>query len=359
MPLESQDLLKNQQELLPIEKEIGNDVTEALLTTGNLTHVIGGATNTYPQAWIDDTGRQVPKAVVISKAGITVAQAGTPLYKEIDNFSTFPTGNYNLTIGNRFSVNAGGGGILLESPGRIEILSETGIIKIGGFQIVQGADDIQINGTKNVSIVSENLNLTSPTQVLVNSNLGVCNNLLVQGGTYINGELVVNHITAPSEIQQTICGFTSQGAYGFLKQGALFSVEEINGTIDTCSFGCLCVCGGSLRFKIASNSGIAVELTPHAHEFPNLPLTLTNSSIDTREAATGFNSLAITGATGLQNGPKVSMPSYTPLAQVYTDSSRKTSVVPTDGSVGTTGKDTKCITLPITDASGLKIQTTV
>ena len=360
MGLESADLVKTQQSLTPIEKEIGESVDEILLTTNNLTHVIGSERNNLPQGWIGDTGRMVPKAVVVTEGGVTVAQAGTPLYQEKDNFSTFPVGSYNLVINNRFTVNAGGGGILLESPGRIEILSETGVVKVGAYQLVQGAEDVQITGTKNVSIVSENLNLTSPTQVLVNSNLGVCSNLLVQGGAYINGDVVVNHITAPMEVQQTICGFTEGGAYGFLRQGGIFSVEEITGTLDTLTLGCFCVCAGSLKLKIANTSGVLVELTPHSHEFPNIPLTLTGGHSDTRKAATTFNSTSVVGAPGLANGPKSSMPSYTPLSQAYTDSSTKTSVVPTDGSVPSSGLQTKSISTPIKDPkTGSYITTTL
>jgi len=40
-------------------------------------------------------------------------------------------------------------------------------------------------------------------QVLVDSHLGVNNNLNVKGGAYIEGELYCHHITTPGEIQTT------------------------------------------------------------------------------------------------------------------------------------------------------------
>lgn len=264
-------ITETQKELMPIESNLGDGGSMNINVARNARLVVGATVNNNPQATVDMKGRQVPSAVVVSGDGITTAVAGAPEVNEVDNFSMFPCGTYTIEIGNMFNVKVGGGGINLITSGSVNIVTDT-VLKLGSLQTIVGGDDVVIKGDKNVSIESSNLNFTSDNQIVLNSNVGVNNNVLIKGGTYVDGELCVNHITAPREIQQTLIGFTKEGARGFLRSGdkitgklKIFGIEQNDATV-TATF--------PFEITLDQQSDLAVELTPHGHEFPNIPLTL-------------------------------------------------------------------------------------
>ena len=56
--------------------------------------------------------------------------------------------------------------------------------------------------SKRIDIAAEMLTLRNKhsRQVLVDSNLGVSQNVVIQGGAHVEGELSVHHVSAPVEI---------------------------------------------------------------------------------------------------------------------------------------------------------------
>jgi hypothetical protein len=243
----------------------------------------------------------------------------------------FPCGTYTLEIGNLFNVKVGGGGINLITSGSINIATDT-VLKLGSLQTVIGGDDVVIKGGKNVSIDSSNLNLTSDSQIILNGNVGVNSNLLIKGGGYIDGELCINHITAPREIQQTLIGFTKEGAKGFLRSGnkitgniKIFNIEQYN-TLVTAIF--------PFEITLDQQQDLAVELTPHGHEFPNIPLTLSEGKPSAgvsaqggvREAAGVMNSTTPAAASGINNTNKYPKTNTDPMAFLSNDSSKNANV---------------------------------
>ncbi|NBP02360.1 MAG: hypothetical protein EBU90_20035 [Proteobacteria bacterium] len=309
-------IAETQTKLNDIERLMGEGGNWIENIARNKRVIVGAAVNNHPQAILNPIGRQVPSAVSVDENGITTKTAGIPEINEVDNASVFPCGNYNIEVGNRFSVKSGGGGLSFITTGSINLNSDVSL-KLGGHQVVMSARDINLKGNDNVSIESDNLNLTSSNQIVLNGNVGVNSNMLVKGGIYVDGELYVNHITAPLEIQNTLPGFTSAGAFGFFIRDS--SVEgkltmdnasvTINGYGATLSFSEQpCV------MKFTSN-GLCVELLPHAHEFVNLPLTLTTSGDSSAQAAvrSSANSLAKSTpskASGIANGNKYPIGSF-------------------------------------------------
>lgn len=327
-------ITKTQEELIPIEANLGDGGSMNVNVARNVRWVVGAAVNNNPQANVDMVGKQSPNAVVVTGDGTTTAVTGTPQVNEIDNHSMFPCGTFTLEIGNGFNVKAGGGGISLVTSGSINIASDT-VLKIGGLQTVVGSKDVVIKGDTNVSIESPNLNLTSENQILVNGNLGVNSNLLLKGGGYVNGELFVNHITAPREIQQTLVGFTKEGAYGFLIAGA-----KITGFLTLNNVACTTNNGATIisiikqpfTIDLDQQTNLAVELTPHGHEFPNIPLTLAESSGNTsaqgalRTAAGELNANTPAGATGIVNDSKYPKQPVSPNSLIANNSSQSVNV---------------------------------
>lgn len=315
-------IVNTQEELVEIERLIGNGGNDIKTVIGNKTLNIGAANNLHPQAIVNPIGRAVPSAVQVTTDGVSTKIAGVPDVQEVENSAVFPCGNYDINIGNKFSVSTGGGGIALQSASKIDLISET-TAKLLSYQVIVGGTDVQLKGKSNLSIESDNLNLTSSNQIVLNGNVGLNNNLLVKGGAYINGELYVNHITGPLEIQKTIPGFTSSGAFGFLVSNQGFSTKNVTGMgritilgagiIDATFF----VAGANLQQTIES-SDLCVELTPHAHEFANIPIsTIASGDISAqagvRQEASSLNTPINSPAKSISNGQKLSF------AQTYTD----------------------------------------
>ena len=94
-------------------------------------------------------------------------------------------------------------------------------------------------------------------QVLVDSNLGVSQNIVVGGSLHVEGELSVHHITAPVEIQET----ESVLLYGELVAGS--AVTDGNG--------------------IAVATPNSVKIYAHSHPFKNVPLKLMKDKDEVRK----------------------------------------------------------------------------
>jgi hypothetical protein len=296
-----------QKQLVDIESQLGEGGDYVICASRNMRFVCGAAVNNNPQAYVDLTGRQVPAGTCITENGVTTVPAAAPKLVEVDNHSYFPCGHFTLEVGNGFNVKTGGGGINLSTCGTLNLQTDS-IVKIGALQTVVGGKDIVIAGDTNVSISSSNLNLTSDTQIFLNGNVGVNQNLIVQGGGYFDGNLTCNSITAPQEIQQTLIGFTKEGARGFLRSGdkitgniLIKQIEQGDVTVDA-----------TFEFEITLDQqpGLAVELTPHGHEFPNIPLQLVrgddgaSANQALRGGALTYNSIESVVANAISNSNK-------------------------------------------------------
>ena len=293
-----------QKQLVDIESQLGEGGDYVICASRNMRFVCGAAVNNNPQAYVDLTGRQVPAGTCITENGVTTVPAAAPKLVEVDNHSYFPCGHFTLEVGNGFNVKTGGGGINLSTCGTLNLQTDS-IVKIGALQTVIGGKDIVIAGDTNVSISSPNLNLTSDTQIFLNGNVGVNQNLIVQGGGYFDGNLTCNSITAPQEIQQTLIGFTKEGALGFLRNSGIITgkitikqIEQNDQPVDA-----------TFDFEILldQQDEPVVELLPHGHEFPNIPLQLVrgspgvNANQALRGGALAYNSVESIIANAISN----------------------------------------------------------
>jgi len=209
-----------QKKFNEIEKDFGTGGNYVENIIRNKHTIVGAAPNSTPQGVVVPKGKRIKAGIVVSPTGTRSQDGGVPIVQEVDNWSAFPCGNYNVDVGNRFSVKAGGGGVHLVSGGSASLISET-VTKVGSTtQTLIGGESVNITGNSNVTIEGDFVNIKSDAQVVVDSTLGVSGNVIVQGGIYSEGELFVNHITGPREIQQTIVGFTSEGAEGQLVFGS-------------------------------------------------------------------------------------------------------------------------------------------
>jgi len=119
-------------------------------------------------------------------------------------------------------------------------------------------------------------------QVLIDSNFGVNGNAIIRGGLHVEGELSVNHITAPTEFQET----EQVILYGELVAGMPIGIGNHGATVPALA---------------TPNS---VRIYAHSHQFRNLPLILTGSNEETREVGAINNTSSLNVAAPIVNSKK-------------------------------------------------------
>ena len=130
--------------------------------------------------------------------------------------------------------------------------------------------------SKRIDIAAEMLTLRNKhsRQVLVDSNLGVSQNVVIQGGAHVEGELSVHHVSAPVEIQET----EPVVVFGKLLEGLTFDVDisnsELRAPYSSGNWQARKVAGKCTITLIAQSNDNLVETYPHTHPFKNLPLKL-------------------------------------------------------------------------------------
>lgn len=266
-------MTETQGRLTEIERNMTrNDIP---LVGDNLIIATSGPPNNRPPGRVDPIGRAERKAIKINSEGPSTEYVGVPHIEEVDNYSDIPFGNINIKAGNNFTVEVGNGGVNLVTGGGIKIIGGANTI-VGGEQVlVAGKGNVRINAGSFVGVKAANIDLDSPAPITMN-NLAVHNGAMFGGGVYVNGELFVNHITAPKELQKTL--EEPEFTYG----------EPVTGQIIAYAAGIPCI-------AVATPSSI--KIYKHKHWFENLPLTLGASNSDVRNAAAKLNNGGTVAAT--------------------------------------------------------------
>jgi hypothetical protein len=193
----------NLDKLSKIEKKLGLGGSEIIEIAKHKIETVGTLMNDFGSIRIDDKGKMEPSEVIIAEYGSFLNRAASPVHEYV-SVTDLPGGNYTLNVCNRFNCMVGAGGINLKSYGSVNISGT--ITNVAGEQVNVGAEnEINIDGGKRVSIIADIVAIRQRNrkQVLVDSSLGVSKNAIVLGGGYFEGELHVQHITAPAEVQNT------------------------------------------------------------------------------------------------------------------------------------------------------------
>tara|TARA_R110002051_G_scaffold42791_1_gene87497 strand:- start:861 stop:2861 length:2001 start_codon:yes stop_codon:yes gene_type:complete len=278
---QKQQLIDVQKTLQPIEERMGNGGDEEEFVYRDKVEVIGAAFNDYPSIRVDPKGRTVPAGKMVGRDVSYVNTDSVPHVEEVDNDSMYPVGNYDLTVGNRYNVKVGSGGVQIKSTGGVEIGGTT--FKVAANKTnIQSADGVNISSESIVEIQSKNnISLRSNRQIYIEPSLGVKNNTVIGGSSYTEGEIYANHITAPAEIQQT----EQVELYGQLKAGLVMNATLV-GFPD--SDGDIISSPGVIILNLDTDltgPPNGVQTYPHSHHFKNLPLRLTESNNDVKQIA--------------------------------------------------------------------------
>lgn len=272
----------------------GDDTTQILR---HKYEIVGAVFNDAQSVRVDPVGRMEFNEMLICSRAAFASQKPSPLVERVANDGKYPCGNYSLTVCNSFACTTGAGGINLLTTGTFDIA--------GSQVVIAGSNEIILSSTGDVKIASQGrFNVTADIitfrqsqgkQVGIDCSLGVKNNIIIGGGAYIEGELFVNHVTAPAEIQETeviqVYGQPdniNKKVIGFVQidgqwQSVYSCVPEDN----------------------KYNDADSIINVPHSHNFRNLPLNLVDNNASLRTAAMSMNKgTAPVVAGAVSNGKK-------------------------------------------------------
>ena len=157
--------------------------------------IVGIDPNTDPSVVIDDNGRSRTDFTTSSSEGLTKWPTAYPEVKTVDNSGAHHGGTYTIVAMNKFAVDAAGGGISLNSSGNISLNGFGGVVNILATAQVEVLSKI-------VKIDAAGFTIINGPKCDINSKLFTVNNLaifgnnvLVNGGMMVKGELYTTHIT--------------------------------------------------------------------------------------------------------------------------------------------------------------------
>lgn len=268
-------------QLTEIEKELGIGGSEIIHITKHKVETIGMVVNDYGSIRYDNVGKMLSSELLIDDLGTYLNYEPSPLI-ELSHVQDLPGGDYTLNVCNRFNVLVGAGGLNLKTLGAANIVGT--VMNIAGEQVnVSSENEVNIN-SKTINISAEILRLrsTRQRQILIENSLGVNNNLVVGGALSVEGEMFLQHVTAPAEYQVT----EITKALGKLLQGLSFNAT-INLPGVMAGPGTTSV-GATVTLDADSNDNF-VQVYDHSHFFKNIPLTLLSKNSDVRNIAKEIN----------------------------------------------------------------------
>lgn len=276
--------------LAAIEKDMGLGGSEINHITKHKVETIGLVMNDFPSIRIDEVGKINNSEVIVKPAGVVTSMAASPMieYVHVDDL---PGGTYTLNVCNRCNIQVGAGGLRMKSYGPVEVGGT--ITNITGEQVNLVSDnEINILSDKRLTITAEMLTLRQKNykQVLVDSNLGVTQNVVIGGGLHVEGELTVNHITAPVEIQET-------------EQTKLYAKPVAGKIIGYVGSGGDDYGNGAVVYGTGADEN-SVLCYDHSHQFKNVPLHLMNANEDVRKVGSRVNDQVKIPAAPIENKNK-------------------------------------------------------
>lgn len=201
---------ETQRELFEYEAKWGEGGDSIENISGNKIVTIGTVFNDLKSFRRDPVGKIRDNGAYIAPMGTYVCMDVAPVLEYVD-VDSVPGGDYNLTVGNKYTLNVGSKGIQIKTTGPLDITGA--IVTFTGDQINMGsANEIVIDGGERLDLrakiitLSPNYSENNRHAILADGNLGVRDNLTVVGGTMLEGELHFLHLTSVEEKSLTDIG---------------------------------------------------------------------------------------------------------------------------------------------------------
>lgn len=287
--------LNSAQEFFDAENELGNGGSLKLNITKDVFISVGCASNDLDSIRVNNTGASHDIGLKLDgENGIYPSPIPSAVVEKV-HVDKFPGGQFTIDAQNGINLLGGSGGIDFSSTGVMSLYGT--IAEVSGEQVnISSKSGLNIATSDVLSLKAPNIAIQAGNQVFVKPNLSVDGNIACRGGAMIQGELFVQHVTAPLSFQETeyqseLYGTSypnEQRVVSFLKIGQRFlaNISGLGNAIVTI-----------LPFPVPTystdNGEVADDgctfIYPHNHAFRNLPLTLTKTYEDLRGSASGID----------------------------------------------------------------------
>lgn len=209
-------ITKNQKRIIDedLEAKFGNGGDDIEMLTGNRVTTIGTVFNDMESFRVDPIGKIRNEGVHVARDGTYVSMGPAALVEYVD-VDSVPGGDWDITVGNKYTLSVGAKGIHIKTNGPVDIsgtimnISAESLNLQGMHEVLIGSGFEQQPGR--VEIKADVINLKAGKNlrgnVLVDGQLGVANNMKVVGGAHIEGELSYLHSTTPYDYYMTEIGF--------------------------------------------------------------------------------------------------------------------------------------------------------
>ena len=165
--------------------------------------------NKFPSYKEKDKHTKIPTLSFKETTGLQIQDELLYDCEVVDTSWLHPGGIYTLGVGNKWTTQVGSGGIQMTTIGNIMNKSEIAIHQGNKGFFIQ-TKFFQVLGAERIMIAGKRIDFDAAYSQFM-GNVGFTNNILVQGGAYINGELICNHITTQKQANTTSMSEDTQG----------------------------------------------------------------------------------------------------------------------------------------------------
>ena len=182
---------------------IGDQGTKIEKITTSKVEVIGAMFNDIPSFRVDPIGKLRLDGLFVTQQSTVPYYLPSPHVEPVD-VPQIPGGDYNLTVGNKWVVSVGSNGIVIQTTGSMQFSG--GISQIATEELtLSSKHDMVIDGGERITIRGRKvtINPVEHNALTVDGQLHVLRNTIIRGGLLAEGEVAIQHVTAPGEIAVT------------------------------------------------------------------------------------------------------------------------------------------------------------
>ena len=186
-----------------IFSKIGDQGMKTEKITMSKVEVIGTMFNDLPSYRVDPIGKLRLDGLFVTQQSTVPYYLPSPHVEPVD-VPQVPGGDYNLTVGNKWNVSVGSNGIIIQTTGPMQFSG--GISQFAAEELtLSSKHDMVIDGGERITIRGRKvtINPVEHNALTVDGQLHVLRNTVVRGGLLAEGEVAVQHVTAPGEISVT------------------------------------------------------------------------------------------------------------------------------------------------------------
>lgn len=274
-----------------VRGDSGTDMTQA---TDDKVTIVGASPNLYPSCRVDGAGKSKVDISSSESEGMMEMETARSEYEAVDNSGDHHGGAYTIVAMNKFSVDAAGGGISLNTGGNVSIMAGGGLLNMVGTEAVNAI-------AKTVSFTASEMSVFEGPELYINTenttfvnNVRLAKNLLVKGSLFTNGELYVNHLTGPHQMMDTsstdvlpVFFNTSEILSGIMKAKYKCMSPPVDGAAPMSGDIMIEVSGFIL--DPATTSKARGFIRPHSHTYRHIAVDFKEGNMDVWAEAAGLN----------------------------------------------------------------------